>query len=495
VETEVALMRGVVLKLGRDWTVADRLGAGGFGQVWSVTDGSSEAAAKFVPKAPGAQRELLFVDLAGARNVVPIVDQGEHDDYWVIVMPRAEASLRDHIDANADVMTPDEAVPILIDIADALTDLDGRVVHRDLKPENVLLWNGSWCLADFGISRYAEATTAPDTHKYALSPPYAAPERWRAERATSATDVYATGILAYELLAGSLPFQGPALEDFREQHLHQQPPPLTATLPALLEALIAECLYKSPEARPRAANMGARLRQTKRSPTSGGLAQLAEVNREAVVRRAENEQKQSEARSESARIRALSDAAQEGLTRIAAKLRDSITAAATAAQLTAQRNGGWGITLGAASLEMSPFLVLQLPNPWAGRVPFKVIAMSALSLTAGGSYGGRSHSLWFGDVQEPDNFAWFEGAFMHSPLLRRSASQEPFALDPGTQAAEALGPGLGAFQVAWPFTRLVPGQLDEFVGRWAGWLAQAAQGSLSHPTQMPERQSEGSWRR
>jgi serine/threonine protein kinase len=50
------------------------------------------------------------------------------------------------------------AIPILADIATALADLDGKVVHRDLKPENVLLLNGTWCLADFGISRYAEAT-------------------------------------------------------------------------------------------------------------------------------------------------------------------------------------------------------------------------------------------------------------------------------------------------------------------------------------------------
>jgi serine/threonine protein kinase len=48
------------------------------------------------------------------------------------------------------------------DVAVALVDLAGKVVHRDLKPENVLLLNGTWCLADFGISRYAEATTAPE---------------------------------------------------------------------------------------------------------------------------------------------------------------------------------------------------------------------------------------------------------------------------------------------------------------------------------------------
>jgi serine/threonine protein kinase len=70
--------------------------------------------------------------------------------------------------------------------------------------------DGRWCLADFGISRYAEATTAPDTRKLAWTPAYAAPEQWRAEPASAATDVYALGVIAYELLAGIRPFRGTA---------------------------------------------------------------------------------------------------------------------------------------------------------------------------------------------------------------------------------------------------------------------------------------------
>jgi serine/threonine-protein kinase len=135
-----------------------------------------------------------------------VIDSGETDDAWVIVMPRAERSLRQHLDEVGAPLAVSDAVAVLSDIAAALVDLDGKVVHRDLKPENVLLLAGRWCLADFGISRYAEATTAPDAQKYALSPPYAAPERWRNERATIATDIYSTGIIAYELLSGDLPF-------------------------------------------------------------------------------------------------------------------------------------------------------------------------------------------------------------------------------------------------------------------------------------------------
>jgi serine/threonine-protein kinase len=240
----------------QEWLVGEQLGGGGFGQVYGAKSTAGDTAAvKLVPKAPGAERELLFVDLADARNVVPIIDRGETEDSWVLVMPRAEKSLRQHLKEAAGPLETADVVTILSDIAAALVDLDGRVVHRDLKPENVLLLDGRWCLADFGIARYAEATTAPDTRKYAWTKPYAAPEQWREERATSATDVYALGIIAYELLAGSRPFAGP---DFREQHLHNTPPSLPG-IPATLDALVQECLYKAPAARPSPANLSARL--------------------------------------------------------------------------------------------------------------------------------------------------------------------------------------------------------------------------------------------
>ena len=177
------------LQLGEEWMLGERIGGGGFGQVYAAKSSSGRnGVVKLVPKAPGAQRELLFADLTDVRNVVPIIDQGETVDHWVLAMPRADRSLRDYLKASEGPLSVEGAVAVLSDIATALTDLDGRVVHRDLKPENVLLLDGHWCLADFGISRYAEATTAPDTRQHAMSPPYAAPERWRQERATSATD-------------------------------------------------------------------------------------------------------------------------------------------------------------------------------------------------------------------------------------------------------------------------------------------------------------------
>jgi serine/threonine protein kinase len=102
-------------------------------------------------------------------------------------------SLRNHLKEHGS-LPPEETVVVLIDVASALADLKGRMIHRVIKPENVLLLNGKWCLSDFGMARYVEASTAPDTHKWAWTLPYTPPERWRGERATAASDIYSLGV-------------------------------------------------------------------------------------------------------------------------------------------------------------------------------------------------------------------------------------------------------------------------------------------------------------
>lgn len=109
-------------------------------------------------------------------------------------------------------------------------------------------------------------------------------------------------------------------------------------------------------------------------------------------------------------------------------------------------------------------------------------------------YEGRSDSLWFCDAKRPGEYAWHETAFMISPLVPQRGRQDPFARPPGEEAAKALGSGMTEYQVAWRFTPLVVGDLDDFVDRWAGWFALAAQSRLARPSSMPERDPHGSWR-
>jgi eukaryotic-like serine/threonine-protein kinase len=489
-------MKGERLILTREWVVGDRVGEGGFGRVFALLGGDSEAVAKFVPKAPGADRELLFVDLADIRNIVPIIDTGEHGDHWVLVMPRAEESLRDRLERSELALDVTEVIEALTDITEALVDLEGRVVHRDIKPENILRLGGRWCLADFGISRYAEATTSSETQKFALSPPYAAPERWRHDRATSATDVYAVGIIAYEMVGGRRPFPGPLTENFRDQHLHDEPPALPS-LPAALAALIEECLYKAPAARPTPANLLVRLGRVSAPPPLEGLARLQEANRAEVARRSEASRKQSAALTAAERRSSLFEAAKRSFERISSELREAISSAAPSAQ-TSAIEGRWSIKLNQATLSMSQ--AIQRSGLWGGWEPpaFDIIASAELNLripTDRTQWEGRSHSLWFGDVIAPDNYGWFEAAFMYSPFVQQRGRQNPFALDPGEEAAKALWSGMAEFQLAWPFTPLVVGELDDLINRWASWFAEAAEGRLGHPSSMPERSTQGSWRR
>ncbi len=494
----MVMKKGARLALAREWAVGEVIGAGGFGRVYAVTSDGEEAVAKLVPKDPGADRELLFVDLGDVRNVVRIIDSGETADEWVLVMPRADRSLRQHLDSRSDKrMEVEEAVSILTDLAIALTDLDGKVVHRDLKPENLLFLDGTWCLADFGISRYAEATTAPDTQKFALSPPYAAPERWRAERATTATDVYSLGVIAYEMLAGSRPFPGPSVEEYREQHLHTDPAPL-AEVPTTLASLLEECLYKAPGARPTPENVARRLANVASTPQSEGLGKLREANRDEVARRAETARLESESRTEEEKRRELAESADKALTRIGDGLREAIITAAPSVQQEQTRGGGWSLRLGRARLSLSSPERTGMDS-WRWEAPaLDVICHAALDLRIPEDqhqYEGRSHSLWFCDAVTAEEFAWYEAAFMVSPLIPRRGRQDPFALSPGEEAAKALWTGMAEYQVAWPFTRLSVEELDDFIDRWAGWFADAAAGKLGHPSTMPERPTQGTWRR
>ncbi|MEU0940803.1 serine/threonine-protein kinase [Embleya sp. NPDC005971] len=485
------------LKLdGSEWRLGPAFGSGGFATVFEVTSAEGDrAVAKLFPKAPGADRELLFSG-EGVRNVIPILDCGEHEGDWVIVMPRAEKSLRDHLDAVGGAVSEDEAAVILRDIVVALTDLHGDVVHRDLKPENVLLWEGRWCVADFGLARYAEAATGTNTRKGWGTWPYMAPEVWKFQRATIAADVYALGVIGYELLTGQWPFQGPYDHDFRDQHLQESPPRLTSVSP-LLAAAVEECLYKPPQARPTPALMLDRL--TRAAPASAGLAALAEANRNEVGRRAEAQRATAAGETEAERREELFTTAAAIHTRISELFRTALTNAAPTAEVENGRQGGWILELGRARLHMSA--AHEAPAGVSGvatSMPIDVVAYATVKLEMVTpnhlGYQGRGHALWYCDAKAAGEYRWFETAFMPLPFQTERPTVLPYALGPGAEAARAVGPAMDVVQVAWPFTALDIADLDEFIERWATWLSAAASGRLEHPTRLPERPVDGSWR-
>ncbi len=478
---------------GATWRLGEHFGSGGFARVHDAVSPDGEPAVlKLIPKDPGAKRELLLDELAGTPNVIPVLATGEHGDFWVLGMPRAEMSLREYV-RGSPISEPSDAVAILRDVVEALAQLDGRVVHRDLKPENILLWQGTWCLADFGIARYAEQTTAADTRKFAMSSAYAAPEQWRFERATGATDVYALGVIAYELLCGSRPFPGPNREDFREQHL-QQPAPRLENVPANLGGIVASCLLKAPEARPRPNDLLRQL-QVDRPAAVGAAARLQQVNLDAVQRAAEESAAAEAERTATQRRQSLYEAAEAELQVIHDSLRAQLREHAPTAAPSGGR--GWPFELNGASLNWVPAADASR-SEWGHYQPaFEVIADAGIELTIpprSDDYVGRAHSLWYCDAQEKGTFRWYETAFMIMALSSRRTRGNPVMLKPGADAGGAVSNVVTLWQLAWPFTPIDRGESGDFIERWLGWFADAAQGKLRHPSQMPERETRGSYR-
>lgn len=494
------------IKLNNDtWTLGDQIGSGGFGKVFRATNGLNKVGAiKLVPKDNGAARDLLVADLSGVENVIPIIDQGETDDEWVIAMPLAEKSLHDFIEEKGGKLDRDEATKLAKDVATSLKELNGRVVHRDIKPQNILLLEGQWCLTDFGISRYAEATTAPDTQKYALSPPYAAPERWQNIRATSATDIYSLGVVIYEIIKGERPFQGPDIEDYREQHVQATPQRLDDVSSSFAD-LIEECLYKAPESRPSALSFLDRIDRAQEPNRGGGLGALQAANQQQVETQM-SAQREEIIRNEQLQSRAqIAETARQEFNRISSRLKQAIVDNAPSARVLSSPGQEWRIILGDAQLDLNDFKTHSKDDWGDWEAPgMDVIAYASIDITIPVNnlgYEGRGHSLWYCDAQTRGEFGWYEVAFMVSALIPRAVVgpnggiRDPFQIDPSANAAKALWPGMAEYQVARPFVLLKDDQVDAFIDRWGGYLATAATGGLNRPSTMPEISPDGSWSR
>jgi TolB-like protein/tetratricopeptide (TPR) repeat protein/tRNA A-37 threonylcarbamoyl transferase component Bud32 len=205
----------------------------------------------------GADRFLREIEVAARLqhpHILPLHDSGEADDFLYYVMPYVDGeSLRTRL-AQGELPIPD-AVRILSEVADALAYAHARgVVHRDIKPDNVMLSGRHALVMDFGVAKaLSEATGRQQMTTVGVAlgtPAYMAPEQAAAEaNIDQRADIYALGVMAYELLTGRPPFTGMTAQQILAAHVTQTPEPLTnrrAACPPLLAALVMKCLEKRP---------------------------------------------------------------------------------------------------------------------------------------------------------------------------------------------------------------------------------------------------------
>jgi eukaryotic-like serine/threonine-protein kinase len=286
--------------LGTGYALERELGGGGMSRVFVATDAALNRRVVVKLLAPELAQELSAerfareIKLAAALqdpHIVPVLSAGESDGLPYYTMPFVEGdSLRARLLRGPIPMN--DAVSILRDVALALEYAHAHgIVHRDIKPENVLLAGRTAVVADFGIAKAVSAArTGPGTRAGTLTsigqslgtPAYMAPEQVAGELVDHRADLYAWGIVAYELLGGRHPFAGgTSAAQLMAAQLSERPAPLIDTKPGLpppLAALVMQCLEKARDARPQSAGQVVEALAATQSPSVGTGATQASTS-------------------------------------------------------------------------------------------------------------------------------------------------------------------------------------------------------------------------
>src|SRR2546429_2837858 len=188
-------------------------------------------------------------------HILPLLDSGEASGFLYYVMPYVEGEpLRDRLARHGELPIHD-AVKILVEVVDALAYAHAHgVVHRDIKPDNVLLSGRHALVMDFGVAKAlsdASAGSRVTTAGGALgTPAYMAPEQAAADpHIDHRADLYAVGVLGYELVTGGPPFVGQTASEVLAAQVTRRPEPLTThpeAIPPALNALVMRCREKLP---------------------------------------------------------------------------------------------------------------------------------------------------------------------------------------------------------------------------------------------------------
>jgi Tol biopolymer transport system component/tRNA A-37 threonylcarbamoyl transferase component Bud32 len=246
------------------YVIEREVGAGGMATVYLAEDVKHRRRVAVKVLRPelaatlGSERFFREIEVAARLqhpNILPLLDSGEAGGFLFYVMPYVEGeSLRDRLAHHGELPIPD-AVRVLVEVTDALAHAHAQgVVHRDIKPDNVLMSGRHALVTDFGVAKAVTEATgrqALTTAGVALgTPAYMAPEQAVADpHLDHRVDIYALGVLGYELLTGRSPFRATTPQEMLAAHVTQAPDPLEQYRPGVspvLVQVVMKCLEKRP---------------------------------------------------------------------------------------------------------------------------------------------------------------------------------------------------------------------------------------------------------
>jgi eukaryotic-like serine/threonine-protein kinase len=458
---------------------------GGFGQVFAgkTASGQDVAIKKLhVSAADAAHRELRIADeLKGNSydHVIPFIDAGEDADTgnYFVVMSKAEGSLQGSLDKGGPLNAA-EAASVLLQIVKGLLEV-GELVHRDLKPDNVLFHQGKWKVADFGIARFVEEATASNTVKDCLSPYYAAPEQWRFERATHATDIYALGCIGFFLLTGKPPF----ISNPAEEHQKAAVPSFLCT-DSRLAALTNMMLRKLPETRPVLSRIRDLLNEIVSKPqhvsNSDPLAVLAQsAAKIAISEQRLQAQRQGEMAARNARSRLAVSAFEilkDSLERLWGKIHSQAPNATRGSSMNA-----FQCNLGDGSLYVDLSRRDHFDAGLFRQSRWDVVCLSQVKVSQEQPEYIWSASLWYMKLPEAGEYRWYEVAYWSW----QGNNYQPFSTSDFRAADIAASKVMGLVNIAFGPDPIDDEKEDDFHSRWVWLLAKAAASELRRPRSMP----------
>lgn len=250
--------------LGNRFELLRFVGRGGFGRVFEARDRllGIDVAIKFLDphftedeeQVSRFKREILLGRKVRHDNACQIFDFGEIDGFMFISMEFVDGqSLKERLGSDPPP-SMQQLLQMVLQICAAL-DVAHRqgIVHRDLKLDNIMLDKADRVkVMDFGIAHSADTANMTSSNKLLGTPLYMSPERWRGEQAEAPSDIYALGVLMYQLFTGRPPFVSEEFVVVCFMHINDPPPPvldLNPSLPAELAQIIERCVAKDPAAR------------------------------------------------------------------------------------------------------------------------------------------------------------------------------------------------------------------------------------------------------